>query len=145
MSKALVGHVPAEPTTKTHNKALNHANVGQGNKGENGRVLPRELLDNGQGKSATTSDDDCEDDINTAKGSTASNSDMDISSTESTRDLGEHKPDQIDIDNTKDNNLLHPPIINATGEIATGATTPQLRKQNKLHRQETLLTQPVTS
>jgi len=96
--------VPAEPTTKTHNKALNHANIGQGNKGENGRVLPRELLDNGQGKSATTSDDDREDDINTAKGSTASNSDMDISSTESTRDLGEHKPDQIDIDNTKDNN-----------------------------------------
>jgi len=136
--------VPAEPTTKTHNKALNHANIGQGNKGENGRVLPRELLDNGQGKSATTSDDDREDDINTAKGSTASNSDMDISSTESTRDLGEHKPDQIDIDNTKDNNLLHPPIINATGEIATGATMPQLQKQNKLHRQETLLTQPVT-
>jgi len=29
--------------------------------------------------------------------------------------------------------------------IATGATTPQLWKQNKLHRQETLLTQPVTS
>lgn len=137
--------MPENTTTTTHNKAKNHANVGQWNKGENGRVLPRELLDNGQGKSAAPSENDREDGFDTAKDSTASKSDMDISSTESTRDPGEHKQDQINIDNTRDNNLLRPPIIHATGKIATGATTPQLRKQNKLHRQETLLTQPVTS
>ena len=67
MSKTLVGHVPAEPTIKIHNKALNHANIGQENKGENGQVLPRELFDNGQGKSATPSDNDRKDGIDMAK------------------------------------------------------------------------------
>ena len=70
---------------------------------------------------------------------------MDISTTESTRDPGDNKPHQAGTGDTDDNNLLRPPLINATGEIATGATTPQLRKQNKHHRQETLLTQPITS
>ena len=39
--------------------------------------------------------------------------------------------------------LLHPPIINATGKIATGATTKQLRKQNKLTRNDILRGQPI--
>ncbi len=39
--------------------------------------------------------------------------------------------------------LLCPPIIKATGKIATGATTNKLQKQNKIHRMETLLRQPI--
>ncbi len=41
--------------------------------------------------------------------------------------------------------LLCPPIIEAMGQIATGATTNKLRKQNKLHQMETLLRQPILS
>jgi len=113
-----------------------HTNIGQRNKGEDRRALPQELLDDGQGKSTRTSDDDLDDSIDTDMGSTASNSDMDISTTDRTRDPGDNKPHQAGTGDSDNNNLLRPPLINATGEIATGATTPQLRKQNKLHRQK---------
>jgi hypothetical protein len=46
--------------------------------------------------------------------------------------------------NGEEHILLRLPVIEATGMIATGATTPQLRKQNKLHRTNTLLHQPHT-
>jgi hypothetical protein len=38
-----------------------------------------------------------------------------------------------------------PPVIEATGLLATGATTESLRKQNKYQRTEALLRQPITS
>ena len=98
-----------------------------------GRVLPRELLDNGQGKSTTNSDDDRE-----------GGSDMDISTKDST-DRAVPLTDRTDTDTGGNNSLLHPPIIKATGRIATGATTPQLGKQNRLHRQKMLLQQPISS
>jgi hypothetical protein len=41
--------------------------------------------------------------------------------------------------------LLCPLIINATGNIATGATIPMLCKQNKLQSNDVLLEQPVIS
>ncbi len=41
--------------------------------------------------------------------------------------------------------LLLPPIINATGAIATGATTKTLRKQNKIQLNKTLSKQDITS
>jgi hypothetical protein len=124
-----------KPTHKHNNhKANKHEISGQRKQGEDGRVLPWELLDNGQGKSTTNSDDD-------RKGG----SDMDISNTEDSTDWAVTLTDQTDTDTRDNNSLLHPPIIEATGEIATGATKSQLRKQNKLHRQETLLKQPVSS
>lgn len=57
----------------THNKGQNNASVDQGNKGENGRALQWEPLDNGQGKSAPPSDIDREDGYDTTKDSTVSN------------------------------------------------------------------------
>ncbi len=84
-------------------------------------------------KSKKNSDDDRE-----------GSSDMDISTEDST-DWAVPLTDQTDTDTGGNNSLLHPPIIGATGKIATGATTLQLRKQNRLHRQETLLQQPVSS
>ena len=78
MSKTLFWHVPAERTAKTTTKAPSHTNTGQRNKGEDGRALPKELLDNRQGKSTTISDDDLDNSSDTDTGSTASNSDMDI-------------------------------------------------------------------
>jgi hypothetical protein len=69
---------------------------------------------------------------------------MDIRSEDST-DRAVPLTDQTDTDMGGNNSLLHPLIIEATGKIATGATTPQLRKQNRLHRQEALLQQPISS
>ena len=37
------------------------------------------------------------------------------------------------------------PIIEATGKIATGATTPMLQKQNKIHHNKRPLEQPAAS
>ncbi len=47
-------------------------------------------------------------------------------------------------DESRGHTLLDPPIINTTGKIATGATTKQLRKQNKLLRNATLREQLVS-
>ncbi len=133
MSKTISGNVPKPTHEHNNHKAYKHEISGQWKQGEDGRVLPRELLDNGHVKSTANSDDN-------HKGG----SNMDISNT---KDSTEAVPltDQPDTDTRDNNSLLHPPIIKATGKIATGATTSQLRKQNKLHRQETLLKQPVSS
>jgi len=88
-----------------------------------GRVLPRELLDNGQGKLTMLADSD---------------SDMDIS-VESTTEAAKQPKEQGDHALC----LLDPPIINTTGKIATGATTTKLRKQNKLLRNDILRTQLI--
>ncbi len=92
----------------------------------NGRALPRELLDNGQSK--------CEESTAMANDD---NSDMDISVEGTTAAVpqatapGGHA-------------LLHPPIINTMGKIATWATTKLLQKQNKLLHNDTLREQPIT-
>ena len=73
---------------------------------------------------------------------------MDISTNDS-RDMGaanQQRSDKITGDNGGDDHiLLRPPIIEATGKLATGATTPMLRKQNKIHRNKKLSEQPVAS
>jgi hypothetical protein len=69
-------------------------------------ALPRELLDDGQGKYKSGT------------------SDMDIS----TDGDGSGSPAA---DRTSNTTLLLPPVIEATGLRATGATTDLLRKQNK--------------
>jgi len=89
-----------------------------------GRVLPRELLDNGQGK--------CDETTATADGDSDTDTRL-----ESNIHVGQQQPAQ------KGGGLLDPPIINTTGEIATGATTKLLQKQNKLLRNETLRGQPI--
>ena len=70
---------------------------------------------------------------------------MDISVTEvSTDKAATSKPTTI-MGDSDEHILLRPPIIEATGKIATGATTPLLRKQNKIDRKENLLKQPISS
>ncbi len=130
MRKTLFWHVPAERTAKTTTKAPSHTNIGQRTKGEDGRVLPQELLDDGQGKSTTTSDDDPDDSIDTDTGGTASNSDMDISTTRSTMYPGDNMPHQAVTGDTDYNNLLRPPLINATGDRNGGnnATTVETKQ-----------------
>jgi hypothetical protein len=93
-----------------------------GNNGD-GRVLPWVLLDDGQGKSP---------------------SDMDISSSDNSAATGCVDARIFETDKTE-HTLLHPPIIETTGRIATGATTPALRKQNKAQRNNILLSQPASS
>jgi hypothetical protein len=78
-----------------------------------GRVLPRELLDNGQGR--------CDNKKTTA---TDENSDMEISV--------EGTPKTVPQTQTiRGHSLLQPPIINTTGNIATGATTKTLQTRTK--------------
>jgi hypothetical protein len=97
-----------------------------------GRVLPRDLLDNGKGKLDKE-----------AELPDRSNSDMEISddSTNGTAPRATTGVKEV----WEGRILLRPPIINATGKIATGATTKMLRKQNKLNRNAMLIEQPVTS
>ena len=111
---------------------------------EDGRALPRELLDNGQGKfttemAATATEDGSESD---------SGRDIDIS-IEDGMDMAaankRNSKSNMGVNEGDDHILLRPPIIEATGKIATGATTPMLRIQNKIHRNERLLQQLVTS
>ena len=89
-----------------------------------GRVLPRELLDNGQGK--------CDDMAAEAPG----DSDMEIS-VESTPAAD---PQAMTI---REHELLQPPVIKTTGKIATWATTKELRKQNKQLRNNILREQRI--
>ena len=122
-NKIIEGHVPmaTSPSPPLVRRGIGTETPTK-DKGD-GRVLPRELLDNGQGKCDLTVD---------------SNSDMDISvevesttaAEKGTQKRGAHE-------------LLDPPIINATRKIATGATTKQLRKQNKHFRNENLREQPI--
>jgi hypothetical protein len=71
---------------------------------------------------------------------------MDISNSSE----GEDQPPEVvhnNITNRKGipQRLLLPPVIEATGLLATGATTEVLRKQNKHQRIMALLRQPVAS
>jgi hypothetical protein len=130
-NKILVGHVPLA-TPNTHpQRQQGGTSPRTARTTQDGRVLSRELLDNGQGKY----DFDHETDD-------GSGSDMSISEEGSTETATNASPKGCQ-GHPKD--LLLPPIIHATGKIATGATTPALRKQNKLQRNETLLTQPVNT
>ncbi len=95
-------------------------------------MLPRELLDDGQGKSASDMDI-----------SENSGSGMDQSGSNSNEPSP--KGSTPSTDKWDGHILLRPLIIKATGKIATGVTTPKLRKQNKLHRTEALLQQPIVS
>jgi hypothetical protein len=131
-SKSISGHVPKPTHEQDNHKANKHDIISQRKQGEDGRVLPRELLDNGQGESTKNSNDECKGGSNVAI------------STEDSTDRAVPLTDRTDTDTGGNNSLLHPPIIEATGKIATGATTLQLRKQNRLHHQETLLQQPVS-
>jgi hypothetical protein len=65
--------VPKPTHEQDNHKANKHDISSQQKQGEDGRVLPRELLDNGQGKTTKNSDDDRE-----------GGSDMDISTKDST-------------------------------------------------------------
>ena len=132
-SKTISGHVPKPTHEQDNHKANKHNISSQWKQGEDGRVLPRELLDNGQGKSTKNSNDN-------RKGG----SNINISTEDST-DQAVPLTDRTDTDIGGNNSLLHPPIIEAMCKIATGATTSQLPKQNRLHHQEMLLQQPVSS
>ena len=127
-NKILEGHIP-QPTWSTLRTDQRGRTATQAATDiRDGRILPRELLDNGQGKfveSPTTNED--------------SDSDMDIS-TEGSAAATEPRTQAKGI---KAHELLLPPTINATGDIATGATTELLRKQNKQQRTEALLHQPI--
>ncbi len=129
-NKIIEGHVPetrVEPTPRTETTSTK-TNTDQ--KREDGWVLPRELLDDGQGKS--TSDMEI---------SESSDSKRDTSNTGGNENAPEHATPRAD--NWNKHILLRPPIIKTTGKIATGATTSKLRKQNKLHRMNCLLQQPL--
>jgi hypothetical protein len=109
-----------------HSETRNGNTNGKNHQGQE-RALPRELLNNGQGKcsvSPVTNKD--------------SGSDMDIS-TESSAEAARTTQTR----GMQTNELLLPPIINAMGHIATGATTELLRKQNKQQRKKLLLQQPI--
>jgi hypothetical protein len=95
-------------------------------------VLPHELLDVSQGKSA--SDMDISENSGSGMDQSGSNSNKTApkGSTPSTDEWNGHV-------------LLRPPIIKATRKFATGATTAKLHKQNILHCMEALLQQPIVS
>ena len=129
-NKIIVGHIPAQAQTTASAKDKTQGSPRPEKTAVDGRALPRELLDNGQGKfdsGATTM-------------MSSGDSDMDIS-VESTP-AAAIQPAQT---KATDHILLQPPIINTTGAIATGATTTTLRKQNKTQRNETLSKQAITS
>ena len=88
------------------------------------RVLPRELLDSGQGK------------CNDIAAEAPDDSDMEIS----VEGKPEAEPQNMTI---QGHELLQPPVINTPGEIATGATTKVLRKQNKQLRNDILQEQRI--
>ncbi len=110
--------------TKSLPATLTDGGNHQGTKG-NGRMLPRKLLDEGQGKFL---------------------SDMEISDSSGNK---KHPPEPTTragfIGGHAEHVLLRPPIIKATGKIATGATRNKLQKQNKIHWTETLLRQQILS
>jgi hypothetical protein len=126
VNKIIQGHIPSSnraTTAGTATQIINEENPRQ--EAGDGRILPRELLDDGQGKSS--SDMDISD--------SSSNDEYPPTPTTTTtmiREQAAHK-------------LLRPPIIESTGVIATGATMMILRKQNKAHCNEKLLQQPVTT
>ncbi len=124
-NKILEGHVSLTPDHHLLGWVQRATRVSNNGKNGDGRVLPRVLLDDGQGKST---------------------SDMDISSSES--EEGQHMDGRLESATMgppghanaigEEHILLRPLVIKATKNIATGATAPQLRKQNKFHRTNTL-------
>ncbi len=129
-NKIIEGHVLAtrvEPTPQTETTS---AKTNTDQKREDGRVLPRELLDDSQGKPASDMEI-----------SESSNSKRDTANTGGNKTAPEHATPRAD--NWNGHVLLCPPIIEATRKIVTGATTSKLRKQNKLHRMNRLLRQPL--
>ena len=128
-NKILEGHVPQTTRGTQKEEQRIGMSIPTPKAVRDGRALPRELLDNGQGKCSVFPVTNEE-----------SGSDMEISAEGSaeaattTPTEGMHK---------QAHELPLPPIINATGQIATGATTHILQKQNKLHRNELLRAQPV--
>ncbi len=127
-NKILTGHVPlqvgmlgGDPHQENEKEKKKPIGI------TDGRALPRELLDNGQGKSTT--------------------SDMEISASSNKED---QPPVVIHDEGTNTSRkqphwLLLPPVIKSTGFFATGVTTEALQKQNKQQRIETLLRQPMES
>ena len=124
-NKIIEGHVPsapqAHPLRANRDDGIWTKPKAQGD----GRALPRELIDEGQGK--------CERSTATA---THGDSDMDNSVESTTAAVPQEEEGG-------GYTLLDPPIINTTGKIATRATTKQLRKQNKLLHNATLREQPI--
>ena len=143
-SKTITGYMPSSKQNINYNQQPQNNTIQRSKpKREDGQALPHELLDNNQGKFATEA---AAAPVDVSESNSGSN--MDIS-TDDSRDMAEsdrQRSEQITGDNRGDNHiLLRPPIIEATGKIATGATTPMLRKQNKIHRNKRLLEQPVAS
>jgi len=124
-NKIIAGHIPSQAQATAPATATTRHIPEREKRTTDGRALPRELLDNGQGKL------DDEKNITLRE-----DSDMDIS-VESTPAAATQA--------TMEHILLRLPIITTTGAIATGATTHILRKQNKTHRNETLNKQAITS
>ena len=122
-NKILEGHVPITGNNQTAQCNSSIQKIAMNGTKGGGGGLPRALLDDGQGMSS---------------------SDMDISSSDDSTATVCVDERILETDDTK-HTLLRPPIIETTGRIATGATTPALRKQNKAQRSTTLLCQPATS
>ncbi len=126
-NKILQGQVLRASTEKQGNCAPGGKNFRQG--GDvitDGRMLPRELLDDGQGKLITS-------DRENSDSTDGSSWRRTVTTMEApSGDSSQHR-------------LLWPPVTVATGSLATGATTEALRKQNKHQRNESLLKQPMAS
>ena len=127
-NKIVQGHMPKIKGEEQNDPARDGGNIGKCGDTGDGWKLPHELLDNGQRKS-TSSD---------MESSNSSDEDAPPSSTTNTT-----TPTCSAIN--KPINLLSPPIIMATGNIATLATTDTLCKQNRCHRDEALARQPIVS
>ena len=143
-SKTITGRVPSSKQNINYNQQLQNKTIQCSKRErEDGRALPRELLDNGQGKFTM-------DAVAATRDVSESNSgsNMEISTDDSTdvAAADNKRSEQNTGDNGGGNHiLLRPPFIEATGKIATGGTTPMLQKQNKIHRNKRLLEQPVAS
>ncbi len=127
-SKILLGNIPLGPKSNNTIKPV-AGNIGVTRKRVRvGVLLPCKLPDDGQGKLSPTH-----------------NSNMEISSS-----YGNNTPIPTStINNVEDihdrTTLILPPVIIATGNIATGATSNLLQKQNKCHHNEKLLNQVIAT
>ena len=119
-NKIIEGHVPVMGDSQQKRWTPCVPTISTNGKNEDGRVLQRALVDDGQGKSS---------------------SDMDISSDKSA--AARHVEGRFKM-GVMAHILLRPPIIETTRRIATGATTPALQKQNKAHWINTLLSQSAS-
>jgi hypothetical protein len=129
VNKIIHGHAPNKQREEQNKLARDRGNKGRTSEDKvDGRELPRELLDNGQGKSFSLHMD-----ISTSSKENA----PPLATTDTTMPLGCTSSDII--------NVLSPPIIVATGNITTGATTDKLHKQNRQYRDEALVQQSVVS